>query len=177
MTPDGGNTIMIANAPVSFGAFEITVGIDPAVPDGVAVLDAVQSAGYRGIDLGPVGYLGSGAELAQRLSDRGLGLAGGYLELPFSEPERLAAVMPELDALLDTFDAVAGIGALPPKPTLADFGMATMPGGWTTPAGTVSPRVWRRLSNAAAGAAMSRRSTTKPEPISKRRGKYPACWR
>ena len=116
------SAIVIANAPVSFGAFEITVGIDPAVPDGVAVLDAVQAAGYRGIDLGPVGYLGTGAELGQRLSDRGLGLAGGYLELPFSEPERLAAAIPDLDALLDSFDAVAGIGLLPPKPTLADFG-------------------------------------------------------
>ena len=116
------NAIVVANAPVSFGAFEITVGIDPGVPDGVAVLDAVQAAGYRGIDLGPVGYLGVGAELAQRLSDRGLGLAGGYLELPFSEPKRLATVIPDLDAMLDSFDAVAGIGLLPPKPTLADFG-------------------------------------------------------
>jgi inosose dehydratase len=114
--------IVVANAPVSFGAFEITVGIDPNVPDGVAVLDAVQAAGYRGIDLGPVGYLGTGDELARRLADRGLGLAGGYLEMPFSEPEKLAAALPELDALLDTFDAVSGIGALPPKPTLADFG-------------------------------------------------------
>jgi inosose dehydratase len=114
--------IVIANAPVSFGAFEITVGIDPAVPDGVAVLDAVQAAGYGGIDLGPVGYLGTGAALAERLAARNLGLAGGYLELPFSEPDRLAAMLPELDALLDTFDAVAGIGTLPPKPTLADQG-------------------------------------------------------
>ena len=52
--------IAIANAPVSYGAFELTVGIDPSVPDGTAVLDEVAAAGYGGIDLGPVGYLGRG---------------------------------------------------------------------------------------------------------------------
>ena len=79
--------LVVANAPVSYGAFEITVGIDPNVPDAIGLLDAVTDAGYAGIDLGPVGYLGTGAELAERLRSRGLGLAGGYLELPFSEPE------------------------------------------------------------------------------------------
>ena len=52
--------IRVANAPVSYGAFEITVGHDPNVPDGISVLDQVAAAGYAGIDLGPVGYLGSG---------------------------------------------------------------------------------------------------------------------
>ena len=55
--------IVIANAPVSYGAFELTVGLDPNTPDGVHVLDEVAGAGYGGIDLGPVGYLGIGAEL------------------------------------------------------------------------------------------------------------------
>jgi inosose dehydratase len=113
--------IVLANAPVSFGAFEVTVGIDPNTPDGEAVLDAVAAAGYRGIDLGPVGYFGTGEVLARRLSDRGLGLAGAYLELPYSEPERLQAMWPELEALLDALDAVKGAGALPPRPTLGDF--------------------------------------------------------
>ena len=54
--------IVVANAPVSYGAFELTVGIDPNVPDGVHVLDEVAGAGYGGIDLGPVGYLGSAAK-------------------------------------------------------------------------------------------------------------------
>ena len=49
----------IGNAPVSYGAFEVTVGIDD-VPDAAQVLDAVQAAGYEGIDLGPLGYLGLG---------------------------------------------------------------------------------------------------------------------
>ncbi len=115
--------IVLANAPVSFGAFEITVGIDPNVPDGEQVLDAVADAGYGGVDLGPPGYLGKGAELKKRLKDRKLGLAGGYLELPYSEPSRMKAALHELDILLDVFDA-AGVpeSGLKPKPTLADLG-------------------------------------------------------
>ncbi|HEY6395989.1 MAG TPA: sugar phosphate isomerase/epimerase [Solirubrobacteraceae bacterium] len=122
--------IAVANAPVSYGAFEITVGIDPNVPDAVTLLDWVAAAGYAGIDLGPVGYLGTGRQLAERLSERGLGLAGGYLGLPFSEPDRLLHAMPQLDALLDIFDCIDRAGH-PPRPTLADAGSvarATHPG-------------------------------------------------
>jgi inosose dehydratase len=36
--------ITVANAPASYGAFDVTVGIDPNVPDGVAVLDEVSAA-------------------------------------------------------------------------------------------------------------------------------------
>ncbi len=113
--------IAVANAPVSYGAFEITVGIDPNVPDPVTLLEWVADAGYAGVDLGPVGYLGEGAQLAARLSERGLGIAGGYFELPFSDPAALQAALPELDALLDVLDAVAR-EPLAPKPTLADAG-------------------------------------------------------
>lgn len=123
MTKTTRDKIILANAPVSFGAFEITVGIDPNVPDGKGILDAVASAGYRGIDLGPAGYLGQGDELKKRLADRKLGLAGGYLELPYSEPQRMKPALHELDILLDVFDA-AGVpeSGLKPKPTLADLG-------------------------------------------------------
>lgn len=113
--------IVLANAPVSYGAFEITVGIDPNVPDPLTLLDWVRAAGYDGVDLGPVGYLGDVETLPDRLAERGLGLVGGYLELPFSEPERITAELPNLDALLDIFDTVSGPG-LAPKPTLADAG-------------------------------------------------------
>jgi inosose dehydratase len=113
--------IRIANAPVSYGAFEITVGVYPNVPDAVTLLDAVSSAGYEGVDLGPLGYLGTGRELADRLGSRGLSLAGGYFELPFSEPEKLAEELPSLDSLLDIFDAVPD-GPVEPRPTLADAG-------------------------------------------------------
>ncbi|MGI8713052.1 MAG: TIM barrel protein [Solirubrobacteraceae bacterium] len=113
--------IVVANAPVSYGAFEITVGIDPNVPDALTLLDAVSAAGYGGVDLGPVGYLGTAETLAGRLSARGLGLAGGFLELPLSEPERLADARGELELLLDVLDTLPGT-PLAPKPTLADAG-------------------------------------------------------
>jgi inosose dehydratase len=115
--------ITVANAPISYGAFEVTVGIDPNVPDGVQILDEVSAAGYAGIDLGPVGYLGVGEELGRRLGDRGLGLAGAYLEFPFADADGLVALVPELDAMLDTFDAVAPFVPGPaPRPTIADNG-------------------------------------------------------
>jgi inosose dehydratase len=113
--------VQVANAPVSYGAFEITVGVDPHVPDPLTLLDWVAGAGYAGIDLGPVGYLGTTENLATRLAERQLGLAGGYLELAFSEPDKISAGLVELDALLDIFDA-ADRGLRPPKPTLADAG-------------------------------------------------------
>jgi inosose dehydratase len=113
--------MMVANAPVSYGAFEITVGVDPNVPDPVTLLDWVADAGYAGIDLGPLGYLGTSENLTARLDARGLGLAGGYLELPFTERDKLDAGLAELDALLDLFDSAAD-AAEPPKPTLADAG-------------------------------------------------------
>jgi inosose dehydratase len=113
----------VANAPVSYGAFEITIGHDPNVPDGISVLDQVAAAGYAGIDLGPVGYLGTGTRLGELLAERGLGLAGGYLELPYADHDALDRAMGELDALLGAFDAVrTQVPGPPPRPTLADSG-------------------------------------------------------
>jgi inosose dehydratase len=115
--------IVVANAPVSYGAFEVTVGHDRHVPDGRGVLDQVAAAGYAGIDLGPVGYLGSGSALGERLAERGLGLAGAYLELPYADHDALSRTLPELDAMLDTFDAVRPyLTGPPPRPTIADAG-------------------------------------------------------
>jgi inosose dehydratase len=117
------HTITVANAPVSYGAFEITVGHDPNVPDGISVLDQVAEAGYAGVDLGPVGYLGSGTRLGELLAERGLGLAGAYLELPYADSDALEEALPELDAMLRTFDAVRPYLPGPPaRPTLADRG-------------------------------------------------------
>jgi inosose dehydratase len=126
-------SIAVANAPCSYGAFEITVGIDPLVPAPLELLDDVSEAGYAGIDLGPLGYLGTPPELSERLQTRHLTLAGGYFEVPFSDPNALPAELERLDALLDTFDSTrdgAGAGAgngthRPPplpRPTLADAG-------------------------------------------------------
>lgn len=114
---------MVANAPVSFGAFEVTIGSNPNVPRGPDVLDAVAKAGYDGIDLGPVGYLGSPAELTSRLARRGLRLAGGYVALPFSQPEAMPAAIAQLKAVIDIFEttSLSNDGFLP-RPTLADAG-------------------------------------------------------
>jgi inosose dehydratase len=93
------------------------------VPDGISVLDQAAAAGYAGIDLGPVGYLGTGTRLGELLAERGLGLAGGYLELPYADHDALKPAMAELDALLAAFDAVrAQVPGPPPRPTLADSG-------------------------------------------------------
>jgi inosose dehydratase len=119
----GGAPIAVANAPVSYGAFELTVGTDPDVPDGESVLSQVAAAGYAGIDLGPVGYLGRGDELGEALARRGLGLAGAYVELPYSDPDALEDALPQLDAILDVFDVVRSyLPGPPPRPTLADSG-------------------------------------------------------
>ena len=115
-------TIALANAPVSYGAFELTVGIMPGVPDGDTVLAEVADAGYAGIDLGPLGYLGSGERLADNLARRGLGLSGGFFELPFSEPAQMGDALDGLTTLLDAFDAVPSRDGLKPRPTLAALG-------------------------------------------------------
>jgi inosose dehydratase len=116
-------SIAVASAPVSFGAFEVTVGVDPHVPDASSVLDAVQRDGYEGIDLGPLGYLGTKRDLGERLGKHGLHLAGGYMAMPFSDPAGMDAALAELRAMLDLFDTVKTPAGVPaPKPTLADAG-------------------------------------------------------
>ena len=143
-------SVALANAPVSYGAFEITVGVDPHVPDPLTLLDWVSAAGYAGIDLGPAGYLGTAGTLGRRLGQRDLALAGGYLELPFSEPHRLEVALAELDALLDLFDSTAG-GPHPPRPTLADAGSpmrSRYPGrAGFDPSVGLDDDGWRRLAD------------------------------
>ena len=140
--------ITIANAPVSYGAFEVTVGHDPNVPDGISVLDQVAEAGYAGIDLGPVGYLGSGERLGELLAERGLGLAGAYLELPYVDHAALRQALPDLDAMLDTFDAIRPYLSGPvPLPTLADKGSEARRGrpgrSVDDPSAGLDPTQWR----------------------------------
>ena len=103
--------IRVANAPVSYGAFELTVGVLPNVPGPDEVLDAIAAAGYEGTELGPIGYLGVGDELRSRLRSRGLALAGAFVELRFGDGD-FAELEATLD-LLEGFDA---------KPVLADKG-------------------------------------------------------
>jgi inosose dehydratase len=106
--------IRIANAPVSYGAFELTVGVLPNVPGPDEVLDAIAAAGYEGTELGPIGYLGRGNELRSRLRSRGLALAGAFVELRFGDED--------FSALEATLDLLAGFDV---KPVLADKGLRT----------------------------------------------------
>jgi inosose dehydratase len=144
-------SIAVASAPVSFGAFEVTVGIDPYVPDAISVLDAVQRDGYEGIDLGPIGFLGSKNDLRERLRARGLRLSGGYVAMPFSDPAGVDAGVAELQTMLDIFDTVKSLkGAPAPKPTLADAGSGarrSAPGRAHSDRGLgLQPEGWDRLA-------------------------------
>lgn len=114
--------VQVAGAPVSFGVFEMTPeGAEVLDPDDM--LDILQSTGHTGVDLGPLGYFGRGAELRARLERAGLELAGGWVELPFTDDEAFAAALHELDDALRVFaDAAENSPALLPKPTLADHG-------------------------------------------------------
>jgi len=142
--------LAVANAPCSYGAFEDTVGIYDGLPEPEQVLDHIASSGYDGTDLGPFGWLGKGEALAAALSSRGLDLAGGYLELPFSEPGRMDGALAELDRLLGLFEVVAPTQRVPPRPTLADHGSSlrrSNPGrAQEDPALRLDDDGWERLS-------------------------------
>jgi inosose dehydratase len=101
----------IANAPVSYGAFELTVGVLSNVPGPEDVLDAIAEAGYEGTELGPLGYFGDAATLRWRLERHGLELAGAFVELRFGDGDFDA-----LDATLDLLEQIAA------PPVLADKG-------------------------------------------------------
>ena len=111
--------IRVANAPVSYGAFEITVGVLPNVPGPEEVLAAIAEAGYEGTELGPPGYLGEGDALRERFERHGLGLAGGFIPVRFSEPEHWDEDFAATGRILDLF-ADAGGGEA--RAVLSDWG-------------------------------------------------------
>src|SRR5213080_2351268 len=113
--------IRVGNAPLSYGAFEMTVGIFPNVPGPEELTAEVASAGYEGIELGPPGYLGNGDELRMRLERHGLVLTGGWCPVRFSEPEHWEQDLGELSRTLDLFEAGGGTE---PRPVLGDGGSA-----------------------------------------------------
>src|SRR5580765_3001669 len=109
----------VANAPLSYGAFELTVGIYPNVPGPEELLAAMAAAGYEGTELGPPGYLGDGDELRERLDRHGLELTGGWCPIRFSDPEHVDEDLAELRRTLDLF-AAAGAGSA--RPVFGDGG-------------------------------------------------------
>src|SRR5437867_1890401 len=111
--------IRVGNAPLSYGAFEMTVGRFPNVPEPDVLLAAMAAAGYEGTELGPPGYLGEGKELHERLERHGLELTGGWCPVRFSEPEHWDEDLSELARTLDIFAAGGGTA---PRPVFGDGG-------------------------------------------------------
>jgi inosose dehydratase len=146
--------IRVANAPCSYGAFEVTVGLLPNVPDALSVLESMAEAGYEGTELGPPGYLGERDELAARLDANRLELVGGYIPIRFSEPNRLDDDIRAMQDTLDYFDAA---GAPNARPVFADGGSperAARPGAAATDRSVgLDGAGWRRFADGVARAA------------------------
>lgn len=76
-------TIKIGNAPCSWG---IEFASDSSYPTWQSVLDQCAAAGYKGIELGPIGYMPEDpAILAPALAARDLAIIGGVVFRPFHD--------------------------------------------------------------------------------------------
>ncbi len=99
-------TIKIGNAPCSWG---VEFAGDPRNPDWRDVLRENAEAGYRGIELGPVGFMPEDPPLvADALAENGLELIGGVVFRPFHDPDQWDDVM---DGSVRTCKALAAHGA------------------------------------------------------------------
>jgi inosose dehydratase len=107
-------TPRIASAPVSFGVFELTAGRDD-LPAGSVLAKTMAGLGYIGSELGPPGYFGDGAEVAETLGAEGLVLMGSFLPLRFSRREHIDEDMRGLDDTLGLLDEARGDA---PKPAV-----------------------------------------------------------
>lgn len=126
--------IGVASAPVSYGVFSLARPDLVQLPSGEELLRLVKEAGYDGIDLGPHGLFGTGHELVANLDRHGLGLAGGWMDYPFSgSDEEFRRAFEAWRPVLDDFALVAAEQTRPaPLPTIADAGDASRksrPGG------------------------------------------------
>jgi len=99
-------TIRIGNAPCSWG---VEFASDPRNPSWQSVLKDCADAGYKGIELGPVGFMPEDpVELGEALSENGLELIGGVVFRAFHDPAQWDDVM---DGALRTCKALAAHGA------------------------------------------------------------------
>ncbi|MDE3120734.1 MAG: TIM barrel protein [Paracoccaceae bacterium] len=98
--------IRIGNAPCSWG---VEFAGDPRNPPWRTVLEECATAGYRGIELGPVGFMPEDpAELGAALADEDLELIGGVVFRPFHDPAAWDEVM---DGAVRTCRALSAHGA------------------------------------------------------------------
>lgn len=140
--------IALANAPVSYGVFELGASAGGRLPEPEELLALVAAAGYTGIDSGPIGMFGRGEQLRENLRRHGLSLAGGWVDLPFADDDAFAAAQAGYREALEFFAEAAPVNPqLPPKPTLACSGSAERranPGGG--PGLGLSPQQWDRYA-------------------------------
>ena len=98
--------IRIGNAPCSWG---VEFAGDPRNPDWRAVLRQCAAAGYKGIELGPVGFMPEDpAVLRDALQEHSLELIGGVVFRPFHDPDAWDDV---LDGSWRTIAALQAHGA------------------------------------------------------------------
>lgn len=99
-------SIRIGNAPCSWG---VEFANDPRNPDWKTVLQECASAGYKGIELGPVGFMPEEpAELGEALAQNDLELIGGVVFRAFHDPAQWDDVM---DGAVRTCKALKAHGA------------------------------------------------------------------
>lgn len=99
-------TIRIGNAPCSWG---VEFAGDPRNPAWETVLRECAEAGYKGIELGPIGYMPEDpARLADSLAEHELELIGGVVFRPFHDP---AAWDDVLDGAIRTCRSLQAHGA------------------------------------------------------------------
>lgn len=99
-------TIEIGNAPCSWG---VEFPNDPRNPAWETVLDECAQAGYKGIELGPIGFMPEDpAQLSDALAARELALIGGVVFQPFHDPAAWEKVM---DAAVRTCKSLVSHGA------------------------------------------------------------------
>ena len=99
-------TIRIGNAPCSWG---VEFPNDPRNPDWKTVLKECADAGYKGIELGPVGFMPEDpAILSDALAENDLELIGGVVFRAFHDPEQWADVQ---DGAVRTCKALVAHGA------------------------------------------------------------------
>lgn len=99
-------TIRIGNAPCSWG---VEFAQDPRNPTWQSVLKECAAAGYKGIELGPVGFMPEDpAMLADALAENDLDLIGGVVFRAYHDPDAWEDV---LDATHRTARALQAHGA------------------------------------------------------------------
>jgi inosose dehydratase len=99
-------TIRIGNAPCSWG---VEFAGDPRNPPWETVLEECAQAGYRGIELGPVGFMPEDpGVLGEALARHDLTLIGGVVFRPFHDPAAWDDVQ---DAAVRTCRALVAHGA------------------------------------------------------------------